>query len=61
MDQFANTSQERTAALKKIFPVLRLITSQLEMIREIIRKYGYQVQTSIGRVLSENPLQPTAQ
>ena len=39
---------------------LRLAEYQLELIREIIGKYGSQVQTSIGRPRSEHPLRLTA-
>jgi hypothetical protein len=39
---------------------LRLAAYQLELIREIIAKYGSQVRTSIGRPSSENPLRLTA-
>jgi hypothetical protein len=39
---------------------LRLATYQLELIREIIGKYGSQVRSSIGRPPSESPLRLTA-
>lgn len=39
---------------------LRLATYQLEVIREIIGKYGSQVRTSIGRPPSESPFRLTA-
>ncbi len=39
---------------------LRLATYQLEVIREIIGKYGSQVRSSIGRPPSDSPLRLTA-
>ncbi len=40
---------------------LRLATYQLEVIREIIGKYGSQVRSSIGRPPSDSSLRLTAQ
>ena len=39
---------------------LRLATFQLEVIREIIEKYGSQVRSLIGRAPPDNPLRLTA-
>ncbi len=39
---------------------LRLATYQLEVIRQIIEKYGSQVRSSIGQPPSDSPLRPTA-